>query len=180
MGENGLDLLLAQHQQIRNLFDQVASAGGDAKQQAFDELRRLLAVHETAEELVVRPLTMTRLPGGEEIAQRRIDEENKGKQLLADLENIGVADPKFDQRFSSFRQDVERHAQQEEEQEFPRLRGALDQHALHSMARAIEAAEAAAPTHPHPSAKTITANLVLGPFASIVDRVRDAVGSERK
>jgi hypothetical protein len=43
------------------------------------------------------------------------------------------------------------------------------------MAAAIKAAEATAPTHPHPGVETATANLVAGPFAAVVDRARDVV-----
>lgn len=41
--------LLEQHARIRELFEDVTSAEGAHNQQAFDELRALLAVHETAE-----------------------------------------------------------------------------------------------------------------------------------
>jgi hypothetical protein len=43
------------------------------------------------------------------------------------------------------------------------------------MASAVRAAEAMAPTHPHPGVESMTANLMAGPIASVVDRTRDAV-----
>lgn len=48
-------ILLRQHARIRALFGEVRGAEGARKQDAFNELRGLLAVHETAEEMIVRP-----------------------------------------------------------------------------------------------------------------------------
>jgi predicted Zn-ribbon and HTH transcriptional regulator len=52
-----ITILLEQHWRIRELFTHVKRAEGRRKQQAFDELRILLAVHEAAEEMVLRPVS---------------------------------------------------------------------------------------------------------------------------
>src|SRR5581483_4811313 len=140
------------------------------RQEHFDRLRELLAVHETAEELVIRPVTRKEVPNGEGIADARMGEENKAKQVLAKLEKLGADDPQFAALFGQFRADVEEHAQHEEAEEFPELRAHTDGETLATVADRIRKAESAAPTHPHPSAKSTTANVVLGPFAAIVDR----------
>ena len=45
-----------QHNLIKDMFEEVFSASSDdARGKAFTELRQLLAVHETAEEMVVHP-----------------------------------------------------------------------------------------------------------------------------
>ena len=48
-------LLMRQHGDIRNLFDEVEAGSGEERRDAFRRLVRLLAVHETAEEEVVHP-----------------------------------------------------------------------------------------------------------------------------
>jgi len=48
--EDVVDLLIAQHQQVKNLFARLHTATGDAAEEPFHELRKMLAVHETAEE----------------------------------------------------------------------------------------------------------------------------------
>lgn len=175
---NAVELLLSQHEQIRKLMSSVAEATDPKnRQQVFDELRELIAVHETAEEIVVRPVTRSKVPGGGDIASERMDEENEGKQVLADLEKLGADDPNFLSQFKTFQADVEEHAQHEESQEFPKLREHVDADTLATMGKRIQQAEAAAPTHAHPSAKTTTANVVLGPFAAIADKIRDALAS---
>lgn len=175
---NGVELLLQQHEQIRALMSRVKDASSDTiRQTAFDELRELVAVHETAEEIIVRPVTRSKVPGGDEIAAARMAEENKGKEALAELERLGADSPQFVEKFATFHDEVEEHAKHEESLEFPQLQEQVDEESLATMGKRIQQAEAAAPTHPHPGAKTTAANVVLGPFASIVDRIRDALAS---
>ena len=51
-----VDLLIQQHNQIRDLFVEVEAASGAAQLGAFRRLVRLLAIHETAEEQAVHPV----------------------------------------------------------------------------------------------------------------------------
>ena len=50
-----VDLLLAQHARIEEQFLLVTGGTGEARRDAFDDLVRLLAVHETAEEEIIHP-----------------------------------------------------------------------------------------------------------------------------
>ena len=45
-----IDLLTDQHEQIKSLFTETLALAGDERERAFRDLRRLLAVHETAED----------------------------------------------------------------------------------------------------------------------------------
>lgn len=170
-----VDLLLAQHERIRSTFTAVESAAGDAKQEKFEELRRFLAVHETAEELVTHPNARS-AEGGNGVLDARLEEETESKKILADLDGMSVDEPRFDPKFAALKAAVLAHAEAEEQQEFPLLRSNNDQQQLKKMASGIRAAEAIAPTHPHPSAgSSMTTNLMAGPVASLIDRTRDAV-----
>ena len=167
-------LLLDQHTRIRELFAAVGSSAGERKKELFDELRGLLAVHETAEELVVRP--MTRTAGGKAIADARNEEEAEATKVLAELESLDVSDPDFDVRLKALETDVLQHAEAEEAEELPLLLEAYNEEVRRVMGLEVRAAEAVAPTHPHPSAAgSTTAQLLLGPMASIKDRAADAI-----
>jgi Hemerythrin HHE cation binding domain len=83
-----ITILLEQHQRIRELFTDVKRAEGSRKQQAFDELRILLAVHETAEEMVLRPVSCQ--DAGAAVAGARNQEEREATRMLAVLEARGV------------------------------------------------------------------------------------------
>lgn len=169
-------ILLGQHARIRALFTEVKAAAGARKQELFDELRALLAVHETAEEMVLRPMTATSGEGAEAIAAARNAEEAAATKTLKELEGLDVSDPAFDVRLAGLERDVLQHADAEEEEEFPIILSSYDAGVRRVMGLEVRAAEKVAPTHPHPSAAgSTTAQFVLGPFASIKDRAKDAI-----
>jgi len=164
--------LIAQHDRIEEEFTEVENATGPARVDAFESLRTLLAAHETAEEIVVRPVT--RSLGGDAIADARITEEREAKEVLAELDRLDVTDEDFAARLAQLREMVATHAHNEERHEFPLLRDRLDAERSDRLARRVERVESVAPTHAHPHVNSATANTVLGPFAALLDRVRDA------
>jgi hypothetical protein len=168
-----VNILLEQHQSVRALLDRVVSSTGDERRAVFDEVRELLARHETGEEMILRPMTR-RVPGGEAVAEGRMAEENEAKEVLAALEKLDTQSGEFETTFAQFRASVLEHAAAEERDEFPLLRkGTFDEEDLMKAGGKLENAEKMAPTHPHPSAKTTAMNYVAGPFAAMVDRARD-------
>jgi len=177
---DAIEILIAQHNQIKQLFALVESSEGDERQREFDHLRALLAVHETAEEEVIRPITRSSVPNGEAVADARIEEENEAKEVLAKLEKLGTGSSEFMPTFLGLKKSVVAHAEREEQEEFLSLRSAKKPDELRQMGKRIKIAEKMAPTHPHPSAKSTMANYLAGPFAAMVDRVRDHMKSDSK
>jgi hemerythrin superfamily protein len=170
-----VSLLLTQHAQIEELFLLVSGGDGQAKADAFNDLVRLLAVHETAEEEVVHPLSRT-LPGDNDaLIDERLAEERQAKETLQVLIEDGVDADGFDEGLLLLRTSVLEHARHEERYEFPRLRQHVPADRLRQLATAVRAAEAAAPTRPHPGAESATANAVVGVPLAVIDRIRDAI-----
>ncbi|MFD3549924.1 hemerythrin domain-containing protein [Streptomyces sp. NPDC058655] len=174
-GEDVVALLVRQHGQIHSLFDEVRLSDGEDRKDAFQRLVRLLAVHETAEEEVVHPYARGAFDGGDDVVQERLAEENAAKEMLTSLEGMDTGDPKFMPMLLSLRDAVLVHARAEERYEFAQLRRHSSPARLITMAKAVRAAEKMAPTHPHPSAESASANMMLGPMAALVDRTRDAI-----
>ncbi|CAL9610918.1 hypothetical protein SUDANB15_05604 [Streptomyces sp. enrichment culture] len=168
-------LLMRQHGDIRNLFDEVEATTGEERRDAFRRLVRLLAVHETAEEEVVHPFARRRLPGGEQVVEDRLAEERAAKETLAALDEMDTDDPEFMPRLRALRTDVQEHARAEERYEFTHIRRSTDATGLAVMAKAIKAAEAMAPTRPHPGVESGAKNVALGPVAALMDRTKDTV-----
>jgi hemerythrin superfamily protein len=183
MGEDQKDaiaFLKEQHDQVRSLMNTVASGAGDQAEN-FQDLVRMLAVHETAEEMVVYPAVRASVPDGRPLADARVAEESAAKDMLSELEKIGVADSSFDAKFATFASAVQDHAEHEEKEVFPKLRDNLEKGTLETMRAALVVAEAAAPTHPHPHGPDgAIGNMVVGPFVAIADRVRDALGAIKR
>jgi hypothetical protein len=169
---DAVDLLIRQHDEIRRLCRTAEANTGARREEAFQRLRRLLAVHETAEEQIVHPLIRRSMPLGDQIVDARLAEERTAKRMLRDLERMGTSDPSFTPMFARLRAAVLTHAEREELEEFPALRR-RGQAELRGLAAAIKAAEAVAPTHPHPGVESATRNLLLGAFAATADRIRD-------
>ena len=177
-GDDVVAFLIAQHQQIKDLLEEVAGSTGEARRDAFTALRRLLAVHETAEEEVVHPRARQVLDDGEDVVGARLQEENEAKQTLTELESLDVDSAEFETRFRELQSDVLLHAANEEEQEFGRLAAQLDGDQLERMRRAVEVAEKTAPTRPHPGVETAATNMLTGPFAAMLDRARDLLSGK--
>jgi hypothetical protein len=169
-----ITILLEQHRRIRELFTHVKRAEGRRKQQAFDELRILLAAHETAEEMVLRPVSCQ--DAGAAVAGARNQEEREATRMLSVLEAMGVFSADFDRTFSEFEQAVLDHAEREEQEEFPPVRARESRSTLVGMGAVLRAAEMTGPTHPHPStAGSPVAQWMVGPWAAVIDRARDAI-----
>jgi hemerythrin superfamily protein len=167
-----------QHNLIKDMFEEVLSASEPkAREKAFTELRQLLAVHETAEEMVVHPRVRREFATGDEIVDARLAEEHTAKEQLSKLEGMDVSSKEFITELTKFRDAVIDHAEHEENEEFTKLTRQLDSDGRERMAKAVLAAEAIAPTRPHPGVESAKANFAVGPFASMLDRARDAIGA---
>ena len=173
-GDDLVAVIRADHDEIRSLFAAVESAAdGEAKREVFERLVRKLAVHETAEEEVVRPVV--RAAGGDEVADQRNQEEDRAKDSLSELERLGPDAPEFGAAFAAFRTEVLAHAEREEQQEHRLLEAESDER-RRTLANVFRAAEEAAPTHPHPHGpESATGNVLVGPAVALADRARDAV-----
>lgn len=170
-----IDLLLAQHAMIRDLFDEVEEAPADRRGEAFTRLVRLLAVHETAEEEIVHPFARRKIDGGDAVVDDRLAEENQAKQLLTRMDSAGPEAHDFMANLRKLRTDVEEHARSEERYEFIQLRAHTSEAERRAMAAGVKAAEAMAPTHPHPGTESATKNLLVGTPIAMMDRVRDVI-----
>jgi hypothetical protein len=168
-----ISVLLRQHAQIRDMFTAVQAASGQRRQELFDDLRELLAVHEGGEEMVLRPVS--RRGPGARIADARNQEEDEAAHVLADLEKMDVSSRQFADQLAEFEKAVSAHAENEELEEFPTVQATHTEAELRALGEKLLKAESLAPTHPHPAAAgSPTAQRVVGPFAALLDKARDA------
>ena len=177
--EDVVEILIRQHARIREGFVQVKAATGTERQERFTQLRALLAAHETAEEMVLRPVSSQL--AGSDVADARNAEEKEANRVLAQLDSLDVHSAEFDSLFREFQTSVLEHAANEENEEFPAVQKGRSAEQLASMGRVLLAVEKIAPTHPHPStAGSPALQWAVGPFASVLDRARDALTAALK
>lgn len=171
-----IGILLSQHARIRELFAEIHRTAGEEKRARFAELRALLAVHETAEEMILRPVAKKEIGEKEAVARNR--EEQEANKALAELEKMDLADKQFEAKLTELEKSVREHADHEEREEFPAIRSNCSAEQRQKMGKRLLMAEKTAPTHPHPAAAGSTAaQWTVGPFASLMDRARDALSS---
>jgi hemerythrin superfamily protein len=176
MAENDIIVLLRQqHDEIRRLFAETETSEGKARRDAFDRLRRYLAVHETAEEQILHPQARRSLDDGDEVVAARLAEEHEAKRMLAALERLDPAGEPFETLVAQLKAAVLEHADSEEAEEFPAFQARHPAYQRQAMGVALKVAEAVAPTHPHPGVESARANLMVGPYAAMLDRSRDVL-----
>ena len=174
--DDAVQFLTDQHNLIKDLFEEVLSASSDeARDKSFTELRQLLAVHETAEEMVIHPRARHELSDGDAIVDARLAEEHEAKEQLSKLEKMDIGSKEFITELTQFRDAVVDHAEHEESEEFNKLERKLSSDDLERMAKALQAAQAIAPTRPHAGVESAKLNFAVGPFASMLDRARDLI-----
>jgi hemerythrin superfamily protein len=163
-----VDVLLAQHERVRELVAEVSTAQGEARLRAFNELRTLLALHEAAEEAIVHPTTHDAL------AEARVEEEQHAARAIAQLETFDLADPAFDRAFAAFAQAVFAHAEKEEREEFPALRQNIPAPTLQAMADRVVSGQQDAYAH-LAGGMPDAVGVETEPFAALLDEAGAAM-----
>jgi iron-sulfur cluster repair protein YtfE (RIC family) len=179
MSQGIIEALREDHDEVRQMFARLETATGKQRRDLFHQLVGELVRHEVAEEEILRPVS--KRAAGEEIANARIREESQAEELLKEMENLDTDSAEFTAKLATLRREVERHAEAEETQEFPKVAQHESPERLEQMGKVYAAAKKAAPTRPHPSTpNTPVANMLAGPFAAVLDRARDVVRDAMK
>lgn len=168
-----VDMLTDQHHRIADLFRRTLDATGDDRRSAFVDLRRLVAAHETAEEVLVHPRMRWVEQTGDQLAQDRVEEEAHLKAELAELEKMDVESAEFKAGLEQARAESLAHNSAEETDEFPLLRANLDDTQLVRLRRGVQVVESVAPSRPHAGLALGGENVLAGGIVAMVDRVRD-------
>ena len=121
------------------------------------------------------PRAKQKIANGDAVVEQRLHEEHEANTVLKELEKLDVDCDEFTRQLTELRDAVLDHAQHEEYDEFTKLGQQLSSRELANMGRAAKLAETIAPTRPHPGVESQVANLLAGPFAAMLDRVRDAI-----
>lgn len=170
-------LVQGDHRTIRALFGRIEGCAPSEREQVWPELLRTLAVHEVAEEMVVFPAVRVITDEHGPALEARIAEQVQAEKLLVQMEDMDPASDEFAGALAILKSSVLEHAAAEEREVLPLIAQndtALDRPTLG--ARYVDA-QRRAPTHPHPNAPhRPPGNMVVGPVASLFDRIRDHLG----
>lgn len=179
-----ISMLTNDHREVEKLFGRwegLSAGKEDERREVAQEIVRHLATHAAIEEQLLYPTVRDRVPGGEALARESLEEHQQVERVLDELDSADATDPGYAEKLGQLMRDVDEHVREEENEIFPKLRDAVPQDDLDSIGEAMEKARKVAPTRPHPAAPdSPPGNLVAGPVAGAVDRVRDAIREIRE
>jgi hypothetical protein len=97
------------------------------------------------------------------------------------LERMDAGDAEFDSTVTSLIEEIRHHVEHEEGRMFGELRARFSHDELVTMAEQVESVKKLAPTRPHPlTPNEAGVRLLVGPLASLIDHLRDAVSGRGK
>lgn len=175
-----IDLLTDDHRTVEALFERFEAATNDAeKEEVSRQIVHDLSVHAAVEEQFVYPMVRMKVSdGGSDLADHSIEEHAEVKEALTDVEKNDAGSAAHTEAMQKVIASVRHHVQDEEKDMFPKLRVDTDPQTRERVGDLVDKAKAVVPTHPHPLVPgTATGQLVAGPWAAMVDKLRDAVGA---
>jgi hemerythrin superfamily protein len=143
---DALTLLTADHNRVRGLFARFADAeeSGDVTEMA--ELARTideeLTVHADIEETVFYPWAHRLSDDIADVVDEGIEEHHVVKTLLDEIRHLESSDPQWVAKVTVVIENVAHHAEEEEDELFPQVRGASDADARDQLGRDLEARKA--------------------------------------
>jgi len=132
---DAVDLLKADHQKVRGLFDQLDAitkqgASDEEKGALVDQIRSELSVHESVENEVFFPAVRETLRKKDVLQEATEDQEEAGDAIQA-LGDLKPGDSGYDKKLSELGSKIAAHAAEEERDVFPQVKNSnIDTEAL--------------------------------------------------
>jgi hypothetical protein len=163
------------HLEVKRILTELAADGPGAGPLA-EKLVIEESKHEAAEEMHFWPTVREKVPGGDQLADTALGQEQEGKEVLDKLRKAEPGDSEFVRLVATFAEAGEAHISYEETQVWPALRAVLSTEEALELGKQIEAAKEKAPTRPHPGGPdSATGQKTVGMAAGAVDKMRDAM-----
>lgn len=142
---NAIELLIADHEKVRGLFDQLTNTTSRAEKtrvQLLEKIRLELDVHTAIEEEIFYPAFREAAEESDDkemIFEALEEHRAAGELVLPDLLETEVASEKFGGRAKVLMDLVEHHAEEEEKEMFKRARKLLSREQLDELGAAMAA-----------------------------------------
>ncbi|TFV92940.1 hemerythrin domain-containing protein [Blastococcus sp. CT_GayMR20] len=181
-----VDVLTADHREFDRIFTELEGLIGRTepddltrKRELVDEVTIGLVKHSVAEETRVYPRVEKEID--KEEADHSKHEHAEAEETMKRLERMDPDDAAFDDAVRELIREIRHHVQEEESRMFTELRARFTREQLVEMAEQVEAVKKIAPTRAHPmTPNEAGVRLAVGPVASLLDHLRDAVSGRGK
>lgn len=121
---DAVTLLKEDHQKVKQLFQrfEMAPEGRD-KQQVFDEIVKELQIHTKIEEEIFYPAVHEI---DSEMAAEAVEEHNIVDFIIGEMEKLSPGDEAYEAKFTTLKENIEHHIEEEEGEMFPEAQERLD------------------------------------------------------
>ncbi|WP_461188478.1 hemerythrin domain-containing protein [Arthrobacter sp. Z4-13] len=170
-----VDILTSDHQEMIALIGQIKSSpDGSQRRDLADTLIAEVMRHAVAEEMYVYPAIEDHVPNGKDEVEHDKKEHDEIVKLMKRLEKVEPSDQTFLELVQELEDQLSHHANDEETEQFPKLRLHIPREKLVDIGGKVEKAKKLAPTRPHPSAPhSELFHKTVGPGVGMVDRLLD-------
>jgi hemerythrin superfamily protein/carbon monoxide dehydrogenase subunit G len=174
-GQDVVDVLSSDHREFTALVAQIqVTADPEQRRDLADTLISELVRHAVAEEMFVYPAMRKHLPDGDAAVEHDTQEHKELEVTMKQLEGADASSAEFTQLIAKLEEILRDHVEDEETDQFPKLRASIPREDLVQMAAKVEGAKKLAPTRPHPGAPNNQVfHKLVGPGVGLVDRLRD-------
>ena len=142
---DALELLRSDHDTVRNLFEQFESAQESGDSSRMSELQREifheLEVHTAIEEEVFYPAAKDVGGEAEDLVMEGVEEHHVVDVLMDEIRELDPSNEHWTAKMTVLVENVRHHAEEEEEDLFPKLREAFGDAKLAEMGEKLEAAK---------------------------------------
>lgn len=139
-GTDILSLIETDHNEIRQLFEEIQSAKGKKAQTCFEKIYRELTLHAQAEELVFYP-AMREFKETEKYIEEAESEHNSAKILLEQMKSLKPGDSEFQTKLEHLIESVSHHLEEEEGEIFEAVRRCMNAEQLQELSGEFETAK---------------------------------------
>lgn len=169
-------LILCDHTAVRTIYDKFKSEKNlDEAEKWRNQLMYEIARHSIAEEIVVYPLLREKLPDGEKIFQKDIQEQHRIKEILYSAQSSEKNSADFRGKIDEAMQLLFKHIESEENEQLPLLRKCLSEAEMVKAGNQYMRRKFIVPTKPHTAVPEDppTLNSILGLLTAPLDKFRD-------
>lgn len=183
-GPNAVDLILEQHETIRELFTTFESLSDRPSKRKDDTVREIITVlskHANVEEMLFYPTAMEVVPELQEHVEEDMEEHRLVELALLQLDHLSSESDRFDAKVRVVVENVREHLEEEEQELLPRIREEMDEDDLRQLGAAMLTAWETAPSRPHPmTPKSPVVKFLVGPAVAAYDWSVNTLRSLRK
>jgi len=119
---DAITLLQQDHREVEGLFEAYEKTHSDKKKgELARQICKTLTVHTQIEEEIFYPAAR-KATGDDDLLDEATVEHASGKQLIAEIEGMGVGDELFDAKVKVLSEQIQHHVEEEEKELFPQTK----------------------------------------------------------